>query len=160
MIPLLLLLFAAADPGGYLAAKWGMTPDEVLATLPQATRHAGPDATKPFRGALTAIIIKEITVAEVPMQVNFRFGETSGRLEEVYLQPLKNEHKDLFYFNRIEALLVQKYGRAWTSTDPTVQVSQWITPSTVIRLTYSPPRLIPLRSLTIEYRPRVSSPPI
>ncbi len=159
MIAALLLLFSAADPGGYLAAKWGMTPDEVLAAIPQATRHTGPDATQPQAGTLSPIVIKEIEVAHIPMRVYFRFGEKSDRLENVLLSAL-GEDLTPAHFERLEALLVEKYGRPWSGGDAKERNSQWTFPTTTIRLSGDRLPLVNTWLIGILYKVRDPEPPI
>jgi hypothetical protein len=156
MIPLLFLLLAA-DPGGYLASRWGMTPDQVLAAVPQAIRD---ESAKPFRGAVASIIIREVQIATLPMQVSFRFGQQSGRLENVLLQPVRDQDKAEGDFERIEALLVEKYGRPWISTTAEGRTSRWSFETTAIELSYYQSRTIAFRSLSLVYRPRDTNSPI
>lgn len=46
---ILLFGFAAADPGGWTVAKWGMTPDQILAAPGTATpaRSSNPSGPSP-----------------------------------------------------------------------------------------------------------------
>jgi hypothetical protein len=46
MIALCLLLLAAADPGGWTVARWGMSPDQILAAIPGAVRLEHPEKLK------------------------------------------------------------------------------------------------------------------
>jgi hypothetical protein len=160
MIPLLFLLLAASDPGGYLGARWGMTPDQVLAAVPQAERNTESDAVKPFRETLTPIIIKEVTIAGDPMRVSFRFGEQSGRLEDVLVEATREIDKRPADFDRIESLLVEKYGRPWTSSSPEERTSRWTLDTTTVELQLRTHKAIGLSFLTILYQPRKTDAPI
>jgi hypothetical protein len=160
MIPLLFLFLAAADPGGYLGARWGMTPDQVLGTVPQAERNLGPDDLTPSNGTVTSILIKEVTIAAVPMKVYFRFGEKSGQLENVYVSATREIDKRPGDFDRIAALMVEKYGRPWTGSSAEDQTARWTFETTTIELHLFISKVIGFRSLSIMYQPRKTDAPI
>ncbi len=148
-IPLLLAL-AAADPGGYLAARWGMTPDQVLAAIPEARELTSPLPSRTFKEDVARIGIPQITLGPDQAQVFFLINAQAG-LYRVMIQPAT---ADMDAFRRIEALLVQRYGRPWHRAGETTTQSQWSFPATTITLSYSYIPAIRFRSLWLTYERR------
>ena len=118
---------AADDPGGWTAAKWGMTDAQILAAIPSATRLDPPDA-----GA--HVHIKSFDLAGAAFHVLFQ-SDKDGRLQAVLLSPVGDPAEGIDHlFQTLQHLLVEKYGRPWTSTEGHETEIQWSLKTTTIAL--------------------------
>ena len=136
---LALLLLAAADPAGWSNARWGMTEDQVLKAFPnRAARLAEPIPSctilnaKGERKEAAPIAIEKVPIGTTEYRACFYF--TAGKLSSVDLQPLAEADKTPDEFDRVEALLVEKYGKPWQSRDKFEQASRWAFQTTRIAL--------------------------
>ena len=124
----LLTAVAADDPGGWTAAKWGMTDDQLLAAFPgQAARLDPPDA-----GA--HVHIKPLQLSGADFHVLFQ-SDKDGRLTSVLLSPIGQPPQgyDLL-FQSLQNLLSEKYGRPWKSDSADKTEFQWSLKTTIISL--------------------------
>ena len=158
ILTVLALLFSAADPGGWQAARWGMTPDQVLAAFPN---QAKPNlSAKPFKGGLELVTIDQIQVGDYPMHVIFRFDEKTKLLTTVVLGTNRKEDVTERDFQALETLFLQKYGRPWHQDEPETSTSIWTFPTTTITLKRVQLRNIVFRSLWVAYEQKKSDAPI
>ena len=131
---------AADDPGGWDKARWGMTEAQVLRAFgPEASRSDGRIMVKPFH------------LSGVPFQAFLTFGK-AGILDGVLLAPVDHADESPPLFDSLAQLLVQKYGRPWTTRDGALTQIQWTLRTTVITLVHFK------TYITIQYRPKPSEP--
>ncbi len=143
------------DTKGWNKTVWGMTEDQVLAALPGlAKRQAGPEADRPFRGLITPIIIDTVEIDGTPTRVRFRFDPATRELVQVHLEPTRPQDQTEDVYQRLELLLITKYGRPWRSSSAETRITLWRLPSSLITLRLSTARAINFRSLSITYEPR------
>jgi hypothetical protein len=140
----LLLAAPATDPGGFLAAKWGMTEDQILAAFPnEAARPAKPEK---FNLGPAPVI-----VARADRKTSFICTPT---LQAVIIQFLDDSPAE---FLRVEAQLAEQYGRPWHRDSGEIEQSQWTFPTTLIQLRRVALKNIPFRSLSLTYQRRQPS---
>jgi len=143
MIAFCLLLLAAADPGGWTVAKWGMTPDQILAALPASRRLERPEKLKDGPAS--------IALHEADRRILFVCDPTLRAVAIEFIAPSPAE------FLRIEAHLVERYGRPWHRETAEIEQSAWTFPTTVIQLRRVAFRDISFRSLWLVYTLRQPS---
>ena len=149
-ITILIIMAAAAaaqpaDPGGWTAAKWGMSDAQILAAIPAATRLDPPDA-----GA--HVHIKSFDLAGAAFHVLFQTDQ-DGRLQAVLLSPVGDPAEGIDYlFQTIQNLLVEKYGRPWTSTEAHETEIQWSLKTTTITLSRVKFPGIDIQILNLHYK--------
>jgi hypothetical protein len=118
------LLLAADDPAGWTAAKWGMSPDQVIAAL-------GPGAKLLPSG----VVSLDLDLAGVKFGAGAHFDK-DGHLETVDLLPSSLADASDALFRNLEELLVEKYGHPWKTTEEkNVTQDQWTFATTVVTLT-------------------------
>jgi len=133
------------DPGGWTAAKWGMTDAQVLAAIPVATSLDPPDA-----GA--HVHIKSFDLAGAAFHVLFQ-ADKDGRLQSVLLSPVGTPAEGINYlFQNLQNLLVEKYGRPWTSTEGHGTEIQWSLKTTTITLSRVKFPGIDIQILNLHYK--------
>jgi hypothetical protein len=145
---------AKLDPGGWSYARWGMTDAQILdASSGQARRLEGviPDKQRSFDGAIAAVGVPSLDLTRQDTGRIFFICAPDSGLEEVKVQ-LADPSPDAF--DRLEAALVQKYGRPWSSSAVQERQSQWTFPTTVITLQRLDIRSIGFRSLWLSYARR------
>ena len=143
MIAFCLLLLAAADPGGWTVAKWGMSPDQILAAVPGAVRLERPEKLKDGPAP--------IALQEADRRILFICDPTLRAVAIQFTEP------DPAQFLRVEAHLVSKYGRPWHRETSEIEQSGWTFATTLIQLRRVALRNIPFRSLWLTYRLRQPS---
>jgi hypothetical protein len=164
-LPYMLLLAgiaaAADDPGGWTAAKWGMTRDQVRAAIPSAKVLTGPADARTVEKDVSDLGIDAIAIGAIDWTVLF-FFDASGGLRQVRLAPV-NTKKDATeqQYLATESLLVEKYGRpfdrnATESTD--VRDAQWTIGKTTIHLRRLAIRRVAFQAITLIYRRKIDSP--
>jgi len=137
MIALCLLLLAAADPGGWTVARWGMSPDQILAAIPGAVRLDPPEKLKDGPAP--------VALQEADRRILFVCDPTLRAVAIQFTDP------DPAQFLRVEAQLVELYGRPWHRETAEIEQSQWTFPTTLIQFRRVALRNIPFRSLWLIY---------
>jgi hypothetical protein len=139
----LLLAAPAADPGGFLSAKWGMTEEQILAAFPnEATRLNPPEKfVNPARSASIVIRRSDRSI----------FFICEPTLQGVIIQFFDDSPEQ---FLRAEAQLVQHYGRPWHRATSEIEQSQWSFVTTIITLRRIAFRNIPMRWVDLTYQRR------
>jgi hypothetical protein len=135
------------DPKGWRDARWGMTEEQILeAFRGQANRLAERMRT---RGSAlhTSVGIEHLDVDGTDMLVRFYVDNVDNRLELVKMEPADRnfcEAAPATFFERMEPLLVRKYGQPATRANPkrepwraTTGTAVWNFPSTILQLHYS-----------------------
>jgi hypothetical protein len=141
MIHVLLFLALAADPGGWQNARWGMTVNQVLAAVPTAARLEKPEKFSDGR-------IAPIGITRDDRRILFICAPDLVAVE------MEFKRADRDTFARIEALLVQQYGRPWHRQGEDVERSQWTFDTTIITLRRVSSRTIRFESLWLTYERR------
>ncbi len=144
-------VFAAdvPDPGGWTTAKWGMSEAQILAAVPGAVRLDPPDKVNH-----AAVHMPTYDLAGVAFHVYFVPG-SDGKLESVLLNPV-GEPAEGFesVYQRLQNLLVEKYGRPWNSTEGSTHEMQWSRPTTTIALSLIRLPAIKMAMLHLQYKLR------
>jgi hypothetical protein len=142
---------APNDPGGWKAAKWGMTEEEILTALSgQASRLPGED--KP---GTAAISIEHMTIAGHECRVNF-VPARSGELIRVAVTPTERNPPAVIFDDLLKRLM-EEHGKP-TSSDTRrdglvlEQIAKWDFPTTGVLLkhTFSPAIRMSIILLTYE----------
>jgi len=135
------------DPGGWTAAKWGMTDAQILAAIPAATRLDPPDA-----GA--HVHIKSFDLVGASFHVLFQ-SDKDGHLQAVLLSPVEPPAEGIDYlFQNLQNLLVEKYGRPWTSTEGHETEIQWSLKTTTVTLSRIKFPGMDIQILNLHYKRR------
>ena len=143
---------AADDPGGWTAAKWGMTDAQILQAIPAATRLDPPE-----KNTHAGVQIESLELSGKDFHVLF-VPDSKGLLNSVLLVPAaKYEGRGLDgLFKDLEQLLVEKYGRPWITNagkELKQTVDQWSLKTTTIILSLAWSPLAPeMQIITLQYR--------
>lgn len=149
------------DVLGWQQGWWGMTADELLQTFgPQVRKLPKRDI---YRGTYAEYVIPDYSVENDPYTVIFQMDNRTNRLAQVVIRSGEYS-KDSPYmgaFDRLEALLTQKYGPVRYRKDDDDRrfmkhERQWVFPTTTIELSYTFMQGIS-SDLTIRYYPTASS---
>ena len=98
------------DPGGWMAAKWGMTEKQVLAAFPNQARRL-LRAEEYSGGSFASIVINSIEIGVIAYRVHFIFRPSDGTLEAVNICPADNSAGICAAaYDHLEELLTNKYG--------------------------------------------------
>ncbi len=121
---------AADDPGGWTAAKWGMTGAQILTAFPgQAAPLDPPDSVNHAH-----VQIREFDLAGAAFRVYF-VPDKDDHLASVLLTPSKPPASgNEAMFQHLQELLVEKYGHPWSSTVGGRTQLQWSLKTTTITL--------------------------
>jgi hypothetical protein len=145
MLMMATAFIAADDPGGWTAAKWGMTDAQILQAVPTATRLDPPDAD-------AHVQIKSFPLAGSDFHVLFQ-SDKDGRLQAVLLSPIGTPSEGFDYlFQNLQNLLVEKYGRPWSSTEGHQTKIQWSLKTTTITLSQAKFPGIDIQILNLHYK--------
>lgn len=141
---------SAEDINGYGKAKWGMSPEAVMSS--EAGRAKMLNPPEKFKGALGMVSIGSIDIASQNFSVIYLFDSNNLVQVNVSSHEDKNELVNKDTFNRIESLLIQKYGA------PTHQIKNesvvWKLKSTTISLSHINIKNVVSR-IVISYKPTV-----
>jgi hypothetical protein len=127
---------APEDPGGWKAAKWGMTEDEVLAALSgQAARLPGL-----HKDGTASVAIEPLIIAGHDFRVTFVLAK-SGGLIRVAVMPTENNPSEVV-FEDLRKALIEQHGAPASSQStrdgPVLrQVVKWDFPTTSAELTHT-----------------------
>jgi hypothetical protein len=153
-------LFAADDPGGWTAAKWGMSLDQIRQAVPSAADLTTPEPARTLyiggKKFLAILGVDPLDIAGFAWRAHFLLDRQ--KLFAVVLMPGDKTATSVQEFSRVEGLLVEKYGRPFerhvgSATEfPDIRSAQWSFPTTTVTLTYTDyrPRLA-MESLDLEY---------
>lgn len=98
------------DPGGWMAAKWGMTEKQVLAAFPDQARRL-LHAEEYSGGSFASIVIDSIEIGVIAYRVHFIFRPSDSTLEAVNICPADNSAGICAAaYDHLEELLTNKYG--------------------------------------------------
>ncbi|HEX7318566.1 MAG TPA: hypothetical protein VF297_31955 [Pyrinomonadaceae bacterium] len=149
------------DVLGWQQGWWGMTADELLQTFgSQLQKLPKRDL---YRGTYAEYVIPNYRVDNDPYTVIFQMDNRTNRLAQVIVRseeyPKESPHPSAF--DRLEALLSQKYGSVRYRKDDDEgrfvrRERQWVFPTTTIDLSYSFMQGIS-NGVTIRYYPTASS---
>jgi len=147
-------LSAADDPGGWTAAKWGMTDAQILAALPgQAVRLDPPEKLN-----RSSVHIPELDVAGTKFHVYFT-PDKDGLLSSVLFSPIGSPAQGLdAVFQELQNLLVDKYGRPWKTDEQGNSEIQWSFPTTVITLSRIKVSGFGTQFVHLQYKRKVAVP--
>ena len=130
---------AADDPGGWSKAKWGMTD-------PQLRESVDADSTHPAAFDLAGVACR----AKLTL-------DPDGKLRMVLISPANPADQTDALYQRLQDLLVQKYGRPWKSSEESgITELQWTFPTTVITLTRAKLPMVSDRFVTLQYKRKPS----
>lgn len=149
------------DVLGWQQGWWGMTADELLRTFsPQIKKLPKRDI---YRGTYAEYIIPDYRVESDPYTVIFQMDNRTNRLAQVLIRSgeYSKDSPYLRAFDRLEALLSQKYGSVRYRKDNDdrqfmKRERQWVFPTTTIELSYTFMQGIS-SDLTIRYYPTAAS---
>jgi hypothetical protein len=113
-------------------AKYKM--DVFIASVKHEPPPPKPDPS--HRPAPTQVLCRVAVPVELA-QTKFRalmIPDTAGRLASVLLSPVNDADSTDSLFDTLEQLLVQKYGRPWSTTDSSSVERQWTSGQTVVTL--------------------------
>ena len=100
----------APDPGGWMAAKWGMTENQVLAAFPDQARRL-PRSERYGGGSFASIVIDSIEIGVIAYRVHFIFQPSDSTLEAVNIGPADDSAGICAAaYDHLEHLLTNKYG--------------------------------------------------
>ena len=139
------VLVAADDPGGWTAAKWGMTDEQILQAVPAATRLDPPEKFNHAR-----VHIPSFDLAGSRFHVYFIPGP-AGQLDQVLLSAEPCDAGYDVLFQQLQELLVQKYGRPWSSAEGNTTEFQWSLKTTTITLSRTKNQAINIEFLHLQY---------
>lgn len=113
---------AEQNQNGYAGAKWGMTPEQVLSSVPESKSG---DATE-LGGGRVLVVKNRIDVAGAQYSANFIF-DRGDRLKTVMLKPVadldpasgRNE------FDKLDVALIGKYGQPYYTKQDRERVARW-----------------------------------
>ncbi len=131
---LFVLLAGATDPTGWSKARWGMTEAQVLEAFPgQAVRVNEPIPACTYTQEHSApIAIHDVPIGSTKYLACFFF--VGGKLSSVSLHPPDSADNTEAEFDRVEALLVEKYGKPWQLRDKDQSESRWSLKTTRIQV--------------------------
>lgn len=146
---------------GWQQSWWGMTTDELAQTFgSQLQKLPKRDI---YRGSYAEYVISNYKVDNDLYTVIFQMDNRTNRLTQVLVrsEEYSKEFPYLSAFDRLEALLTQKYGPVRYQKDGNEgrfvrRERQWVFPTTTIDLSYSFMQGIS-NGLTIRYYPTASS---
>jgi hypothetical protein len=149
------LTFAAVDPGGWTAAKWGMTEEQVLKAAPSVKVLDLPLMERTFTpGGVARIGVPTLRLESTAWHVFCLFDEKGG-LAAVEMRPVADSDGTPNEFERVKALLVQKYGQPLEQRvdddNPRTHTATWTFATTTIRLKYVDVVTIKLHFLSLAY---------
>src|ERR1035437_6271855 len=127
---------AQEDPGGWKAAKWGMTEDEVVAALPgQATRLLGL-----HNDGTASVGVEHVMIAGHDFRVTF-VPAKSGGLIRVGMMPTEKNPAEVV-FQDLQKSLIEQPGPPASSQSTRDglllgQVVKWDFPTTSVELTHT-----------------------
>ncbi len=153
-IQILLAMLTAADPAGWTKAKWGMTEAQVIeAFAGQAVRIENPlpacTLVEDGRKTPAQVAIHSVPIGPTTYRACLYF-EGSG-LHLVRLTPTGRNDADRHEFQRVEAALVEKYGKPFHREADGTDMSQWTLGTTRITLKLVSVMDGQLRFLDLEY---------
>lgn len=151
------LAFAADkdDPGGWTKAKWGMTAQEITqAFAGGAIRRDPPEKVS---GLPVTLCVSPVDLAGTKFEA-LMVPDMDGKLKGVLLQALKGEDQNAYLFQRVEDLLIQKYGRGWKSGADHDTSLQWAFPTTVVTLTMTAMPAMNFYVVTLKYAYKPDAP--
>jgi hypothetical protein len=134
-----------SDVQGWTATRWGMTEEEILASLPgQAVRLTDPLPKRSYAGGVVVNVgIEVLEVSKIKLKVHF-VPDEKGKLRRVLIKPLDRAYA--FHFQTLDAILTEKYGTpTFRSTVGNKMISKWSFPTTNIELEFT------------EFGPRIGS---
>lgn len=149
------------DVLGWQQGWWGMTADELLQTF--GARIKKLPKRDIYQGTYAEYVIPDYSVESDPYTVIFQMDNRTNRLAQVLIRS-EEYSKDSPYlaaFDRLEALLSQKYGSVRYRKDDddgrfVKRERQWVFPTTTIELSYTFMQGIS-NDLTVRYYPTASS---
>ena len=145
------LLAAGDDPAGWTRAKWGMTEAQLAEAFPgQLATWSHPDQLNHSR-----IGLDRFEIGTIAYKVQF-CPDADGRLSSVILAPIDLSDMNEVVFQKLEQLLVEKYGRPYKAEDGVARNRQWTFQTTVIELALSSIPGTRQRLLHVEYRHKSS----
>jgi hypothetical protein len=137
LIALAAALSAADDPGGWTAAKWGMTEAQLRDAFPA----------------------QPVSVELAGTTFHVRFISTKDALTQVKLDPVEPVKQGLdSLFQDLQNMLVEKYGRPWSSTEGPTSELQWTFKTTTISLSRVRLSGFGTQFVFLTYRKKVESP--
>ncbi len=128
-----------ADVAGFSGTRWGMTPEEAMATGLALTPRPMPAVMPKIAITLKAFIGPEIEVEGRKFATSFSFDIATSKLVSVILGPVDKD--SIADFRALESGLTSKYGPPVYSVkngepDETT-IRRWAFPSTTIELRYT-----------------------
>jgi hypothetical protein len=153
------LAWPADDPGGWTGAKWGMTEEQVMKAAPDVKVLATSLPERTFEpGGVARIGVPSLQLGSTAWRVFCLFDEKGG-LSAVRMKPVSDSDVGPQEFERVKALLVQKYGQPLDQRVdddfPRTHTATWTFATTTITLDYTDARArIPFQTLWLMYDPK------
>lgn len=157
---------APKDVEGWREAKWGMTEAQVLEAFRGEAVALGKDQQTRGSKVHAAIAIQKLDVEGLALIARFQFDNVTNNLEWVTLEPVDAKpYPTRAYFERLEPLLIAKYGQPTHRTGPDEVQKPWgksasITwsfPTTTVELSYSDANTVDMKKFdacTVSYMAR------
>jgi hypothetical protein len=134
------------DVQGWRQAKWRMTEAQVLDAFKDEAIALDKDRQTSGKEHHATIAIPKMGVEGITLTARFQFDNVTNLLDEVALEPIDAKpYPARSYFERLEPLLIAKYGTPSHRTSPdevheswgakSVHVT-WNFPTTTIKLSY------------------------
>ncbi len=98
------------DITGWGRTKWGMTEKEVMKAMGKSASHLLPNEQRAQQGSYVPILGDPVTIGGNQFHPEFVFDEGTKRLRAVVLRCERTTDLSTDDFNKMEELLVAKYG--------------------------------------------------
>jgi len=138
---------AADDPGGWTAAKWGMTIDQVRAAVPDAQILTGNEPKRTINGVLSPLGVPSLEIGKVTWSVYFLFDQ-QGHLSAV---EINTDTPSVEAYIQTAQLLTERYGHPAEETAGGRRSAQWTFATTTIQLRYTYLAAIQMETLWLSY---------
>lgn len=154
-----------SDVNGWDKVRWGMTDEEIRAKYANLI-----DEEADFKNGYSPFFI-ETEIISISFKVRFIFDNEKKKLIRISLHPQNSEDNSISLFNRLEELMIAKYGTPHKKKDDIIEdewigkvriegsktfLRTWCFLSTSINLIYLEIRTIKSKRLciTYEYNPK------
>lgn len=155
------------DVNGWRQAKWGMTEKEIMDAFKGEVKQLPGKKTYGRKGKIdyySTLCIEDLSIGTEKYKAVFMMGNESNRLERILITPVVDKaKKNRLYYLAIKQLLIEKYGIPTTQEEKpesgrrpglATYSSDWIFPSTMIKLSYFMMEKIDVFDMHLSYAMR------